>query len=62
MAIKSCKTKAEYAIRRWLQEQNCCMEHFKLVVTGSEGILSDEKGDTVKLVYDSDLKQVYMKG
>lgn len=62
MAIKGCKSIAEYAIRKWLQEQNFSMEHFKLVVAGSEGILSDENGDTVKLVYDSDLKKVYMEG
>lgn len=61
MAIKGCKSIAEYAIRRWLQEQNFSMEHFKFVMGDNEGILSDENGDTIKLVYDSDLKQVYME-
>lgn len=61
MAIKGCKSIAEYAIRKWLKEQDFAMEHFKLVMRGAEGILSDENGDTVKLVYESGHKQVYME-
>lgn len=30
MAIKGCKSIAEYAIRRWLDEQGFAMEYFEL--------------------------------
>lgn len=59
--IKECKTIAEYAIRKWLQDQNFVMSHFKLYVNGNEAVLKDENNDTMTLVYDNLSKTVYVK-
>lgn len=59
--IKECKTIAEYAIRKWLQDQNFVMSHFNLYVNGNEAVLKDENNDTMTLVYDNLSKTVYVK-
>lgn len=59
--IKGCKTIAEYAIRKWLQEQNFVMSRFELCVNGNEAVLKDENNDTMTLVYDNSSKSVYVK-
>ena len=59
--IKGCKTIAEYAIRKWLQDQNFVMSNFKLTVNGDEAVLTDKNSDTMTLVYDSVSKTVYVK-
>lgn len=42
---------AEYAIRKWMEEQGLVTEHFSLEMNGSTGILSDQNGDTLELIY-----------
>lgn len=59
--IKGCKTIAEYAIRKWLQDQNFVMSNFKLTVNEDETVLTDKNSDTMTLVYDSASKTVYVK-
>lgn len=61
MAIKGAKTIAEYAVRKWLQEQNFAMECFTLTMDGNEGTLRDQPGDSLVLIYDPDSKSVYIK-
>lgn len=61
MRIKHCKTIAEYAITRWLAEQNFALENFKLEMNGNEGTLTDRAGDSLTLVYDAASKSVYIK-
>lgn len=62
MAIKKVKTIAEYAIRRWMEEQGFEMEYFQLTINGNEGKLEDWTGDTMLLVYDPESKAVHVKG
>lgn len=57
---KGAKSIAEYAIRKWLLEQNFAMDFFILTIDGNVGKLSDQAGDSLKLVYDSDLRTVYI--
>lgn len=61
MTIKGAKTIAEYAIRRWMAEQNFAAGYFELTMNGNEGTLTDRTGDSMVLVYDSERKAVYVK-
>ena len=58
MAIKGTRSIAEFKIREWMVEKEFIMDHFKLVMNGNEGILSDINGDEIHLVYDSVKGQV----
>ena len=58
MAIKGAKTRAEYAIRKWLSEQGFVMEYFSLSMEENRGTLTDGNNDTLTLVYDKDTKSV----
>lgn len=62
MVIKGARTIAEYAIRRWMEEQGFVMEYFTLVMDGNEGKLEDRQGDSQTLVYDSASRSVHVKG
>ena len=59
--IKGAKSIAEYAIRKWLQDQNFVMSCFELTLNGNEAVLTDRNNDTLTLVYDSPSKTVYVK-
>ena len=61
MAIKNAKTIAEYAIRKYLQEQNFDTEYCTLEMNGHECKLIDQNGDSLVLVYNPDEKSVYIK-
>lgn len=61
MTIKGCKSIAEYAIRRWMREHGFVEEYFSLEMDGASGVLKDNNGDTLTLVYDSTEKCVYVK-
>ena len=61
MAIKGCKSIAEYAIRQWMQAQNFVESAFKLTMAGNIGTLRDRNGDTLVLAYDSADKAVYVQ-
>lgn len=61
MAIKGCKSIAEYAIRRWLDEQGFAMEYFELEVKGNEAELADNNGHKLHLVYDHERRLVHEK-
>lgn len=62
MSIKEGKTIAEYVIRKWLIEQNFAVEYFTLTMKGNVGILTDQQGDTLKLIYDPSTKSVHAEG
>ena len=62
MTIKNAKTIAEYAIRKYLQEQNFDPEYCDLEMNGNEGTLTDQNGESLVLVYDPDEKSVCIKG
>lgn len=61
MSVKGAKTIAEYAIRSWLKAQNFDMNYFNLCMDGKEGILKDQAGESMVLVYDPDSRSVYIK-
>ena len=59
--IKGTKTIAEYAIRRWLENQRFEMNMFSLEMKGNKGILRDSNGDSMTLVYDKESKEIWIK-
>ena len=59
--IKGTKTIAEYAIRRWLENQQFEMSAFTLDMDGSRGVLRDRNGDSMTLVYDGACHEVYVE-
>lgn len=59
--IKGARTIAEYAIKKWLQDENFVMSEFEVVISGEQGTVKDKNGDSITLVYDSDSKTVYVK-
>lgn len=61
MAIKGCKTIAEYAIRKWMQEQGFLEMFFTLRMKGHVGFLEDLSGDSLRIVYDERTKRVYVE-
>lgn len=56
------KSIAEYAIRKWLSEQDFATEHFTLEMDGNEGTLTDINGERLVLCYDPHTKSVYIDG
>lgn len=60
--ITGAKSIAEYAIRKWLQDQNFVMSEFELTISGNKGIVKDKNGDSITLIYDGVSRTVYVKG
>lgn len=61
MAIRGAKTIAEYAIRRWLAEQEYDMEYSTLTMDGNTGTLRDSQGDSLTIVYNPAARMVCVK-
>lgn len=60
MAIKGAKTIAEYAIRKWLEQEGFMMDCFILTMDGpQEAILKDSNGDKLRLVYNPISRMVF---
>ena len=57
--MKNVKTIAEYAIRKWMEQERLIEECFKLTVKGNEGTLMDSEGNALKLIYNPELKRVF---
>ena len=58
--IRGAKSIAEYAIRKWLREENFELNCFQITMEGNEAVLTDSAGDTLRLLYDSTDKTVYV--
>lgn len=57
--IKGAKTIAEYAIRKWLEQEGFVPECFCLKMTTAHmGTISDGNGDTLELLYDPESRMV----
>ena len=62
MAIRGCKSIAEFAFRRWMAENGFVGGYFTLDVVGNEGIIEDRTGATLRLSYDSAERCVQVEG
>lgn len=56
------KTIAEYAIRKWLQNEGFAVECFSLRMDGQEAILMDSNGDRMRILYNPATKTVLPVG
>ncbi len=52
---------AEYAMLRWLKERNFALECFDLTVSLNRGVLKDQMGESMVLVYEPRTKSVSVK-
>ena len=62
MSDKRSKTIAEYAIRKWLENEGFQMEYFRLKVVSNTAVLEDSKGEKLILVYEPNTHSVHVKG
>lgn len=62
MAIKGCKTIAEFYFRRWMEKWDFVNGYFTLEVKGNEGVIKDGDGKTLMLIYDDIEHCVRVKG
>lgn len=58
MGIRKARTIAEYAIRKYLEENYVYTSWFGLEMDGNEAILTDRVGDSIKLQYDKKTHEV----
>ena len=58
MGIRKARTVAEYAIRKYLEENHVDTSWFGLEMDGNEAILTDRVGDSIKLQYDKKTHEV----
>ncbi len=57
--IKGAKTIAEYAIRKWLEQQEFAMDFFIFEMVGpQEGVIRDKNGDQLRLIYNPATRMV----
>ena len=59
--IRGAKTIAEYAIRKWMEDQNFITSNFEVTMNGNKAVIEDKNGDTLEVVYDGKSKSVYVK-
>lgn len=60
MAIKGCKSIAEYFFRKWMEDNGLSGEDFSLYMNEkNEAIVFDKFGDHMNLIYDEKTKVVY---
>ena len=59
--IRGAKTIAEYAIRKWMEDQHFIARNFKVTMNGNEAVIEDKNGDTLEIIYDGKSKSVYVK-
>lgn len=59
--IRGAKTIAEYAIRKWMEDQQFIASNFKVTMNGNETVIEDKNGDTLEIIYDGKSKSVYVK-
>lgn len=56
--MKGCKTIAEYAIRRWMEENGFVMSEFSVEMDGNCAEIKDKTGDSMKVAYNTKERKV----
>lgn len=58
--VKGAKTIAEYAFRKWMEQEGFQEGYFSLeMVDTYEAVIRDKNGDSMKLVYDPGTRRVF---
>ena len=61
MAIKGCKSIAEYAIRKWMEQEGFASGYFVNEMNGNECTITDRNGEKLIVEYDPSAKDVFVK-
>lgn len=56
--MKGCKTVAEYAIKKWMEENNFVMTEFSVGMDENEAVITDKTGDSIRVRYNREEKKV----
>lgn len=56
--MKVCKTIAEYAIKKWMVDNEFAMEYFTVEMNGNDAVITDKTGDSMKVSYNPKAKMV----
>lgn len=59
--MKGCRTIAEYAIKKWMEDNGFVMEYFTVEMCGNESIITDKTGESMKVSYKPEIKKVEVK-
>lgn len=59
--MRGCKTIAEYAIRKWMENNGFVAEFFTVEMHGYNATIIDRTGDSMKIRYDPKTKSVEME-
>lgn len=57
--ISGAKTIAEYAIRKWMEDNHFIASEFQLTMDGNEGTITDKNNESLIVAYDKESKSVY---
>lgn len=55
--MKCCKTIAEYAIKKWMEDNEFVMSEFSVEITGNEATITDRTGDGMRVRYSQEAKR-----
>lgn len=56
--MNRCGTIAEYAIKKWMEENGFIMSEFSLYMEGNEATITDRDGDSMRMKYSQETKKV----
>lgn len=59
--MKGCKTIAEFAIKKWMEDNGFDLGEFTVKMNGNEAVILDKNGDSMKVIYDNNERRVAMK-
>lgn len=56
--MKGCKTIAEYAVKKWMEDNGFVMSEFSVEMNGNEAKITDRTGDKINVYYNPKTKSV----
>lgn len=56
--MKGCKTIAEYAVKKWMEQHGFSMDEFTVSMDGNDATITDQAGGSLAVRYDSATGQV----
>lgn len=56
--MKGCKTIAEYAIKKWMEDKGFVMEYFSVEMCGNKAVITDKTGGSLKVKYNHETREV----
>lgn len=60
--MKGCKTIAEFAIKKWMEDNGFVMEYFTVEMRGNEAVIADKTGESLMVSYNPETKTIETEG